>query len=106
MTNKNPIHQDESSLPLEAEDSPDIELHARLHAVWPADQLPNLETGIADKVSDDAELDSGFDDDTLATTTNPVVLYLQEVKSIPLLSRDKDAVREAFRLDVARGRVV
>jgi len=92
MTDKNPIHQDESSLPPEAEDSPDIELHARLHAVWPADQLPNLETGIADKVSDDAELDSGFDDDTLATTTNPVVLYLQEVKSIPLLSREEEVM--------------
>ena len=94
MTIKNPIHQDESGLfPPQAEDSPDIELPARLHAVWPADQLPNLETGIAEEVSDDAELDSGFDDDTLATTTtNPVVLYLQEVKSSPLLSREEEVM--------------
>ena len=42
------------------------------------------------ELSDDVELDSGNDDDTLGTTRNPVVSYLRDVKSIPLLNREEE----------------
>jgi len=87
------MHPDDSSLfPRAVEISPNIDLHAHLPSVWVADSLPNLENGVAEEVSEDADLGSGFDDDTLGTTTNPIVSYLREVKSIPLLSRDEETM--------------
>ena len=64
----------------------------QLHSAWAADSLSSLGTENADELSDDAELDRGFDDDTSATTTNPVVSYLRDVKSIPLLNREEEIV--------------
>ena len=91
MTNKNPIHREESSfLPPVVEHSPDVDLHSHLHSIWAADPSPYLGPEIADEVSDDAGLEGGFDDESLGTTTNPIVSYLREVKSIPLLSREEE----------------
>jgi RNA polymerase primary sigma factor len=91
MANKNPIRPDESRLlPSLVEHSPDIDLHSHLHSSCAVDPLSHLETEIADEVSDDAGLGGGFDDETLATTTNSIVSYLREVKSIPLLSREEE----------------
>ncbi len=93
MIDKISMHPDDSSLfPRAVEISPNIDLHAHLPSVWVADSLPNLENGVAEEVSEDADLGSGFDDDTLGTTTNPIVSYLREVKSIPLLSRDEETM--------------
>jgi RNA polymerase primary sigma factor len=91
MNNKNPIRPEESSLlPPVVEHSPDIDLHSHLHSIWAADSSRYLETEITDEVSDDAGLGGGFDDEILGTTTNPIVSYLREVKSIPLLSREEE----------------
>ena len=92
MINKNPIRPDKSSLlPPLVEHSPDIDLHSGLDSIWAADPLPHLKTEIAEEESDDdAGLRRGFDDEALGTTTNPVVSYLREVKSIPLLSREEE----------------
>jgi RNA polymerase primary sigma factor len=93
MIDKISMHPDDSSLfPRAVEISPNIDLHAHLPSVWVADSLPNLENGVAEEVSEDTDLGSGFDDDTLGTTTNPIVSYLREVKSIPLLSRDEETM--------------
>jgi RNA polymerase primary sigma factor len=89
MTNKNPIRPDESRLlPSLVEYSPDIDLHSHLHSICAADPLPHLE--IADEVSDDAGLEGGCYDEIPGTTTNPIVSYLREVQSIPLLSREEE----------------
>ncbi len=94
MTNKNSIRPDESSpLPIVVgENSADIGAPIQFHSAWTADSLGSLGTENADELSDDADLDGGFDDDALATTTNPVVSYLRDVKSIPLLNREEEIV--------------
>ena len=94
MTNKNSIRPDESSpLPIMVgENLADIGAPIQFHSAWTADSLSSLGTENADELSDDAELDRGFDDDALATTTNPVVSYLRDVKSIPLLNREEEIV--------------
>ena len=63
-----------------------------VHPVWDSDSLSNLETESADELSDDAGRSSGFDDDTSDTVRNPVVSYLRELKSIPLLSREEETM--------------
>jgi len=91
MTNKNPIRPGESGfLPPLVEHSPDVDLHSHLHSIWAAEPASYLGPEIADEVSDDAGLEGGFDDDVLGTTTNPIVAYLREVKSIPFLNREEE----------------
>ena len=69
-----------------------MDVHGYVHPAWDSDSLSNLETESADELSDDAERGSGFDDDTSGTTRNPVVSYLRELKSIPLLSREEETM--------------
>src|SRR5882724_3180497 len=92
MTNNKSIPPAESSLlpTVAAENSPVMEVHGYVHPVWDSDSLSNLETENADELSDDAERSSGFDDESSGTTRNPVVSYLRELKSIPLLSREEE----------------
>ena len=94
MTNNKSIPPAQSSLlPTAAgENSPIMDVHGYVHPVWDSDSLSNLETESADELSDDAERGSGFDDDTSGTTRNPVVSYLRELKSIPLLSREEETM--------------
>src|SRR4029077_5728181 len=93
MINKISLPPDDSSLfPRARKISPKIDLPAHLPPVWVADSLPNLGNGVAEEIFDDADLSSSFDDDTSSTTTNPIVSYLREVKSIPLLSRDQETI--------------
>ena len=69
-----------------------MDVHGYVHPVWDSDSLSNLETESADELSDNAQRGSGFDDDTSDTTRNPVVSYLRELKSIPLLSREEETM--------------
>jgi len=90
MTNNKSIPSAESSLlpTVPGETSPVMDVHGYVHPVWDSDSLSHLETESADELSDDAERSGGFDDESSGTTRNPVVSYLRELKSIPLLSRD------------------
>jgi len=92
MTNNKSIPSAESSLlPTVAEEtSPVMDVHGYVHPVWDSDSLSHLETESADELSDDAERSGGFDDESSGTTRNPVVSYLRELKSIPLLSREEE----------------
>ena len=67
-----------------------MDVHGYVHPVWDSDSLSHLETESADELSDDAERSGGFDDESSGTTRNPVVSYLGELKSIPLLSREEE----------------
>ena len=90
MTNKNPIRLEPSSfLPPVMEHSSDVDLHSNLHSIWAADLSPDLGPEIADERSDDAGLGVP-DDEILSRTPDPIVSYLREVKSIPLLSREEE----------------
>src|SRR4029077_2450381 len=97
---------DDSSLfPRAVEISPNIDLHAHLPSDWVADSQSNIENGVTEDASADSDVGSSFDDDTLGTTTNPIVSYLREVKSIPLLSRDEETML-AQRIEEGETRLV
>ena len=72
------------------ENVPDIEVHVQLHSAWAADPTSNLETAIAEELSDDTGRGSGFEDETSSAMRNPAVSYLRDVKSIPLLNREEE----------------
>src|SRR6266850_1397720 len=94
MTNNKSIPPVKSNLlpTVAGENSPVMDVHGYVHPVWDSDSLSNLETESADELSDHAERGSGFDDDASGTTRNPVVSYLRELKSIPLLSREEETM--------------
>ncbi|HET8564186.1 MAG TPA: sigma-70 family RNA polymerase sigma factor [Candidatus Binatia bacterium] len=77
-----------------AQNSPNIELSDYAHTIgWAGDQLFNPGSGGIEEVSLNGEPDTGFESDsfdTTDTTKNPVVLYLQQLRSIPLLSREEE----------------
>ena len=68
------------------ENTPDLEVQVQLHSPWAADSL----TETSDTLLDDSERDNVSDDKTSITTRNPVVSYLHDVKSIPLLNREEE----------------
>src|SRR5580765_853192 len=92
MINKNYMRPDESSpFPTRVgENAPDLEVQVQLHSPWAADSLSSLETETTDTLLDDSERSNGGDDKTPITTRNPVVSYLHDVKSIPLLNREEE----------------
>ena len=61
-----------------------LDVEVELHSAWAADSLGSLETESTDALSDDV------DDKTSIRTRNPVVSYLRDVKSIPLLNREEE----------------
>ena len=74
----------------EMRDLPDIESQGRPHeGSWDADQLLNPESQ-TEEASDEEEADTGFETDTLEKAKNPVFLYLQELRPVPLLSREEE----------------
>src|SRR3989338_7133451 len=91
MRYNNPIDRGEPGLlPQEVEDSPDIDLpEPSREASWDPDQLLNPENpleGAADEEVADADLENGLSD----KARNPVFLYLPELGSIPLLTREQE----------------
>jgi len=94
MTNNKSIPPAKSSLlpTVAGENSPIMDVHGYVHPVWDSDSLSHLETESTDELSNDEERGSGFDDDTSGTTRDPVVSYLRDLKSIPLLSREEETM--------------
>ena len=91
MRHNNPIDRGEPGLlPEEVEDSPDIDLpEPSREASWDPDQLLNPENpleGAADEEVADADLENGLSE----KARNPVFLYLRELGSIPLLTREQE----------------
>jgi len=91
MRHNNPMDRGEPGLlPQEAEDSPDIDLQEQSReARWEPDQLLNPENHMAE-VADEEVADADFENDSLEKARNPVFLYLRELGSIPLLSREQE----------------
>ena len=74
----------------QAEESPDIEISGHPNEEsWDPEQLPILESQTVE-VSDGDEADTDFENDSLGKANNPVVIYLQGLRSIPLLSRGEE----------------
>lgn len=92
MSHHSPIDQENiGPLPEGVEDSPGIDFREQSpEASWYPEQLPNAESQIIEEVSNDEEVDSHFDNDTLQKGKNPVFIYLNELGSIRLLSRDEE----------------
>lgn len=92
MRHNNPNDRGEPNLLLEeVEDSPDIEFQKQPHEVrWDPDQLLNPESQIIEETADKEEADTDLEDNSLEKAINPVFLYLREMGSIPLLSREEE----------------
>ncbi len=111
MSNNNPIDREAPNLFLEeVEDSPDVEFQEQPYrGTWNPDQLIDPESQItgevSDEVSDKEEVDTGFDNDSLGKAKDPVFLYLQELGSAPLLSRDEE-VKLAQRIEEGEAQIV
>ena len=74
----------------QAEESPDIEISGHPNEEsWDPEQLPILESQTVE-VADGEEADTDFENDSLGKANNPVVIYLQGLRSIPLLSRGEE----------------
>lgn len=91
MSNNNRIDRGESNFFVkEVEDSRDIDFREQSReASWDLDQLPNPENRI-EEVADEEVADRDFENDSLEKARNPVFLYLHELGSIPLLSREEE----------------
>ena len=91
MAHNNRIDPESAGLFLdEVEDSPDTELRERLHeGGWAPEQLliPKSQT---EEVPDEEGTHTDFDKDTLERAENPVFLYLRDLGSVPLLSREEE----------------
>src|SRR5712692_2212389 len=92
MSNNKPIDRGERNLFVEeVEGSPDIDFQEQSQAAsWDTDQLPNPESQIIEEVSNEEEVDTDFDNDTLQKGRNPVFIYLSDLGSIRLLSREEE----------------
>jgi RNA polymerase primary sigma factor len=78
-----------------AENAPEIKMPALLHGGdWSTDQFLTSEIGDAERepeeILDVESLDGAVENDSVGTQADPLARYLQEVRSISLLSRDKE----------------
>lgn len=91
MRHDNSIDLGEPNLLLEEmEDSPDIEFQKQPHEVgWDPGQILNPESQI-EETPDKEVADTDLENDSLEKARNPVYLYLREMGSIPLLSREEE----------------
>ncbi len=92
MRRNNPMDWGEPKLLLqEVEDSSDTAFQEHPHEdSWDSDQLLNPESQIIEEAPDEQETDSGSENDFLEKAKNPVLLYLRDLGSIPLLSREEE----------------
>jgi RNA polymerase primary sigma factor len=72
------------------EDMPDISADF-VDEDWTSDQAVASEDGLTEQDgAEQAKSDGNFESDALGTATNPTALYLQDVRSVPLLDREKE----------------
>jgi RNA polymerase primary sigma factor len=91
-------------LPDEAGDSPDVELQEQPHeGRWDPEQ-PLIAEGQVEELPDAKGPGADFENDTLGKTENPVFLYLREVRSVPLLSREEE-VRLAQKIEEGEAQI-
>jgi len=99
------------SSPAETRDTAAIELSAHFHAErWADDSLLEPEIDVAEpesaeQISDVEELDSAAQSDALPAAPNPIARYLQDIGSVPLLSRDQE-IRLAQRIEEGERQIV
>ncbi len=105
MRHNNPIDRGEPGLlPQEVEDSPDIDFQEQSReATWDPDQLLKPENHI-EEVADEEVAHADFENDSLEKARNPVFLYLRELGSIPLLSREQE-ITLAQKIEEAEARI-
>jgi len=91
MDNNNPIDGENNDLFLEkVEDSPDIVSQERPHnGTWGSDQPPIPESQ-NEEVSIEEDGDANFENHTWSKAENQVFIYLRELGSVPLLSREEE----------------
>src|ERR1041384_836732 len=83
-------------LPDEAEMAPEIEISAHFDAKgWVADALLPLDSDAAESRSDEElagveDPGSGVEGDALLAALNPIARYLQDIRAVPLLSREDE----------------
>jgi RNA polymerase primary sigma factor len=101
-------------LPLSAdatENTAEIEISAYFHAErWAADTLLETAIGVAEPESAEEipgvdELVNGVESDGLHTAPSPIVRYLQDVRSVPLLSREEE-IRLARQIAEGESQIV
>lgn len=82
--------------PEKLEESAEIDILAHLHPEhWLTDRIHENPREVAEpELTDDTapleDLDSGRENDPLQAAPNPLVRYLQDIRSLPLLSRDEE----------------
>ena len=92
MSHRNPTDRGEADLfrEEEVEDSADLDFRDQSPEVSrDLDPLPTQESQIKEE-ADEEQPDPGFENDTLEKAKDPVFLYLQELRSIPLLGREEE----------------
>ncbi len=83
-------------MPDKMADSNEIETSAHFHAEsWATDTLPEESIKVArpefaEVMRDLEELDASTESDSPAAASNPIVRYLRDIRSVPLLSRDEE----------------
>ena len=94
-------------LPDRAQNAPDSEAYP--HHDWPVDQF--LEAAIKDGEEDSEEVmaavepDSDGEEDSIAIGTDPITRYLQEVRTIRLLSREEE-IKLAQQIEEGERRII
>jgi len=91
MSHDNPMDREEADFLLQqAGNSPDIAFQEQTHeAGWDPDQLLESESQV-EEMPDEDEANTDIENKSLEKARNPVLLYLQDLGSIPLLSREEE----------------
>jgi RNA polymerase primary sigma factor len=98
-------------LPVEPENTSEIETSAAFNAEsWVVDTVLETDIDVAEResieiISRIEKLDGDVQRDSLLAPPNPIVRYLQEIRSIPLLSREQET-RLAQQIEEGEGQIV
>jgi RNA polymerase primary sigma factor len=98
-------------LPVETENTPEIETSAGFNTEnWVADTVLETDIDVAEResieiISPIEKLDGAVQRDSLLAPPNPLVRYLQEIRSIPLLSREQET-RLAQQIEEGESQIV
>jgi RNA polymerase primary sigma factor len=98
-------------LPAKTEDTSEIEISARFHTdSWATDRVLETDTEVAElesgeEISQMEPLNGGVQSDSLLAARSPIDRYLQDIRSVPLLSR-KDEIRLAQQIEEGESQIV